>query len=340
MIAFPSIGDSSTRRSIPGLTEQPDFSYTDLFATLDTRDQPGNARAGQLHRRPVAALQRPRFRSLQLRPGRPRRPAVPADLRQEARPRASRPAADVHGRGDGQIVPFYFQPTLGGSTSLRSASDFRYRDENVLATTSSTAGRRSRVWTWRCSRISARLPTRSATSSLGDAAERLRHRAALQYLQGRVLPDRRRRRRPGRHPRLLQVLQGVLTDAHLARVSALCCWRSARCCPAPGRSSIATIRCGGTRRRRTRPSPSRSTSASSTTSSRTRSSMPGTKTRRRAVNVNTVDEVPDSSWFTNRIGRDAVDDGTARRGPGHGQRPGAGSVDDHRREVRRASRPG
>jgi hypothetical protein len=29
----------------------------------------------------------------------------------------------------------------------------------------------------------------------------------------------------------------------------------------------------------------------------------GDETPRRAVNVNTVDEVPDSSWFTNRIGR-------------------------------------
>ena len=28
----------------------------------------------------------------------------------------------------------------------------------------------------------------------------------------------------------------------------------------------------------------------------------GDKTERRAVNVNTVDEVPDSSWFTNRVG--------------------------------------
>ena len=28
----------------------------------------------------------------------------------------------------------------------------------------------------------------------------------------------------------------------------------------------------------------------------------GDKTERHAVNVNTVDEVPDSSWFTNRVG--------------------------------------
>ena len=30
---------------------------------------------------------------------------------------------------------------------------------------------------------------------------------------------------------------------------------------------------------------------------------PGERRDVRALNVNTVDEVPDSSWFTNRIGR-------------------------------------
>ena len=35
---------------------------------------------------------------------------------------------------------------------------------------------------------------------------------------------------------------------------------------------------------------------------------PGDRSTRRALNVNTLDEVPDSSWFTNRIGRRADDD--------------------------------
>src|SRR5688572_32878726 len=30
---------------------------------------------------------------------------------------------------------------------------------------------------------------------------------------------------------------------------------------------------------------------------------PGDRSQIRAVNVNTIDEVPDSTWFTNRIGR-------------------------------------
>jgi hypothetical protein len=42
---------------------------------------------------------------------------------------------------------------------------------------------------------------------------------------------------------------------------------------------------------------------------------PGDRTDIRAVNVNTVDEVPDSTWFTNRIGRRAMSIDEIVRGP-------------------------
>jgi hypothetical protein len=42
---------------------------------------------------------------------------------------------------------------------------------------------------------------------------------------------------------------------------------------------------------------------------------PGDKSRVRAVNVNTLDEVPDSSWFTNRIGRGPMSPAEIARGP-------------------------
>ena len=34
--------------------------------------------------------------------------------------------------GDGQLVPFFLQPSLGGSNSLRSYADFRFHDRNML----------------------------------------------------------------------------------------------------------------------------------------------------------------------------------------------------------------
>lgn len=55
---------------------------------------------------------------------------------------------------------------------------------------------------------------------------------------------------------------------------------------------------------------------------------PGDQTPTRALNVNTVDEVPDSSWFTNRTLRDAITRERLVRGPdtGDGPRPGPWTV--------------
>jgi hypothetical protein len=47
----------------------------------------------------------------------------------------------------------------------------------------------------------------------------------------------------------------------------------------------------------------------------------GDRTDTRAVNVNTVDEVPDSSWFTNRIGRETWTVERMARGPDTGSGP-------------------
>ena len=50
----------------------------------------------------------------------------------------------------------------------------------------------------------------------------------------------------------------------------------------------------------------------------------GDKDGRRAINLNTVDEVPDSSWFTNRIGRDAWTTEQLARGADTGSGPAPG----------------
>jgi hypothetical protein len=51
---------------------------------------------------------------------------------------------------------------------------------------------------------------------------------------------------------------------------------------------------------------------------------PGDRTPRRAVNVNTADEVPDSSWFTNRAAVRALSADEVRRGPDTSSGPAAG----------------
>ncbi|HJR57914.1 MAG TPA: hypothetical protein VJ813_00890 [Vicinamibacterales bacterium] len=60
----------------------------------------------------------------------------------------------------------------------------------------------------------------------------------------------------------------------------------------------------------------------------------GDETPGRAANINTVDEVPDSSWFTNRIGRDEFPTARLVRGPdtGTGPAPGPWTVTDAKSE--------
>ena len=50
----------------------------------------------------------------------------------------------------------------------------------------------------------------------------------------------------------------------------------------------------------------------------------GERVSRRAANVNTLDEVPDSTWFTNRLGRRAMSTAELVTGPDTGQGPAAG----------------
>jgi outer membrane protein assembly factor BamA len=132
--AFPTVSARFSLPGAPGLTEQPGYSYTDLFTTLDTRDQPGNPRAGSY----LGVLWR-RFNDLDL--DRYSFNQVDLDAQQfvpifdKKRVIALRVQLLTTAAANGHVVPFYFQPTLGGSTSLRSVRDFRYRDQNVLATT-------------------------------------------------------------------------------------------------------------------------------------------------------------------------------------------------------------
>ncbi|HVL67939.1 MAG TPA: BamA/TamA family outer membrane protein [Vicinamibacterales bacterium] len=129
---YRSIEERFSGGDAPGLALQPDFTYADLFTALDTRDQPGNARAGSL-----LDVQWRRYSDTDA--GRYSFTSVQIDAQQflpifdKKRVVAIRLRLDTTAAADGQEVPFYFQPTLGGSTSLRSYADHRFRDRNALA---------------------------------------------------------------------------------------------------------------------------------------------------------------------------------------------------------------
>ena len=127
---FPSIEERFTDPTAPGLVAQPDFTYGDLFGEVDYRDQPGNARDGGryrvLWRRYDDAFDRHGFSLFD------------AQLQQffpifdKKRVFALQARVITTSPEEGHEVPFYFKPTLGGTYSLRSVRDFRFRDDNLL----------------------------------------------------------------------------------------------------------------------------------------------------------------------------------------------------------------
>jgi outer membrane protein assembly factor BamA len=128
---FPSMEDRFTEADAPGLTAQPDHNYAQVFAVVDRRDQPGNARAGGYY-----GIAWSRHRDRETEPLSFSR--VDAELQQffpifdKKRVIAMRIHAISTDPTDGQEVPFYFQPTLGGGDSLRSFAEQRLRDLSVL----------------------------------------------------------------------------------------------------------------------------------------------------------------------------------------------------------------
>jgi hypothetical protein len=111
--------------------DQPTFIHTEASITADTRDYPGHPTNGGLYR--AAAISYSdrdagtfSFRRYEVEGAR----FIPLS--------DSRVVIGVHGllaasdTGDGETVPFYLQPTLGGHNSLRSFADYRFHDRNLL----------------------------------------------------------------------------------------------------------------------------------------------------------------------------------------------------------------
>ena len=128
---FTDIGNVFGDITAPGLAAQPAFNYTDVFASFDGRDDPLGARAGAFYtlswrRYNDGDLERYSF------------DRINADVQHflpffgRKRVIATRVRLHTTRPLSGNDVPFYLQPTLGGSDSLRSASDFRYRDRNMF----------------------------------------------------------------------------------------------------------------------------------------------------------------------------------------------------------------
>jgi outer membrane protein assembly factor BamA len=128
---FPSTELLFTDATAPGLSAQPDFLHYGLFVTGDTRDVRGNPRNGGLYEVTLAQWNDRSFDAYNFR-----------RFDAEARHYVSlgSPRHVVAGRGglsfvnnsEGARVPFYVYPYVGGANSIRSYTEFRFRDENAF----------------------------------------------------------------------------------------------------------------------------------------------------------------------------------------------------------------
>ena len=214
-------------------------------------------------------------------------------------------------------VPFFLMPTVGGADSLRGYREFRFRDAAAITLNAeyrweAFSGLDLALFvdagdvgpTWR-SLVGSRL-----RSSWGGGLP-------LQHQPARV-PAPRRRRRPRRHAHLGRHGPGVPPMTGRRRLLAAAAV-VALALGALGRSASPTYYPDDPLAvdPETRDAAGVSDREISDPYDFVENTFlkPGDRTDQRAVNVNTADEVPDSSWFTNRVGRRTLTIDEYVRGP-------------------------
>jgi hypothetical protein len=128
---FPSSTDVFAAAEMPGSSDRPVFLVIEPFVEFITIDRAINDQSGGRYRVSFAeyrdrTLDRYSFRQWQV------------DLRQymafvkDTRIIALRAWTSYANPDDGQQVPFYLQPTLGGGRTLRAYETFRFRDQSAM----------------------------------------------------------------------------------------------------------------------------------------------------------------------------------------------------------------
>ena len=130
--AYPSIEELFTEAEAPGLLAQPNYLHGRLVAEIDYRDQRGNPRSGGYYTASFGMfddrdLDEYDFRRLdgtaiQYVPITPARDHVVS----------GRVGFSYVNNEPGGRVPFYFLAYVGGTDTIRSYREFRFKDENAL----------------------------------------------------------------------------------------------------------------------------------------------------------------------------------------------------------------
>lgn len=128
---MPSTETLFTDADAPGLNQQPSYLYKTLFVEVDYRDQPGNARSGGLWRASYAVWTDRELNQFDF--GRfDAETAHFIPIFDKKRVFALRAGLSYVNNDPGERVPFYVLPYIGGSDTVRSFREFRFRDENAV----------------------------------------------------------------------------------------------------------------------------------------------------------------------------------------------------------------
>jgi hypothetical protein len=123
--------DVFTAATASGLIDRPAFLHSDLSVDVDTRNHPSRPTNGGDYRVALSTFSdrdfgRYSFRRVEAEASR----FIP--ILHENWVIALRARVAGSDTSDGNVVPFYLLPTLGGSRSLRGYDDYRFRDRNLL----------------------------------------------------------------------------------------------------------------------------------------------------------------------------------------------------------------
>jgi len=115
----------------PGMASQPSFLHGSASVAVDTRDYPGHPTTGGMYRAGVAAYSDRDGGPFTFR-------TYDAEGLQFVPLKGDSWILALHGWGvfsetsSGDVVPFYFLPSLGGQNTLRGYDDYRFHDRNML----------------------------------------------------------------------------------------------------------------------------------------------------------------------------------------------------------------
>lgn len=128
---YPSIEEVFSDSTAPGLDQQSDYWWSGAFVDVDYRDQPGNVRSGGHFRADYEYWGDQQSRGYTFR--RIRGEALHAfPLFDRKRVFVLRAIGESTDSPAGNAVPFFHMPTVGGSTTVRGYTEFRFRDRNML----------------------------------------------------------------------------------------------------------------------------------------------------------------------------------------------------------------